>query len=186
MRFIAALVFSACAFGQATEVTLTPFSEGRALQSINAYDGSNNLISTCYAVSTLTNGPRAATKVSVSSATNANPAVLTSTGHGFNTISRPSVTISGATGNWAAINITTIATVIDANTFSIPVDSTTFGALAGTVVFTTTAPRQTVAEWAVMRYFYTGTNLISKVWLLGSSAFASKCSDSASTTNQIQ
>lgn len=185
MKFIAALVFSMCAFAQ-TEVSLTPFDEGPAVQVIYAYTGSN-IISACYAYSTITSGRRASTFVSISAATNANPVVFTSTGHGFNTNSRPNVTISGGTGNWTATNGTFVATVIDANTFSVPVNSTSLGALTGTVVFSTSAPRQTVAEWAVIRYFYDGSNnILSKVWLSGSSAFNVKCSDSASTTNQIQ
>jgi hypothetical protein len=71
--------------------------------------------------------------VSVTAATNANPAALTSTAHGLTTGQK--VTISGATGSWVPINGTWAVTVTGANTFTIPVDSTAFGALAGTVVF---------------------------------------------------
>jgi hypothetical protein len=44
------------------------------------------------------------------------------------------VSIVGGTGAWAAVNGAFIVTVISATTFSIPVNSTAFGALAGTVV----------------------------------------------------
>lgn len=152
------------------------------------YTGSN-LSSTCVSRSYEgPNSPRSRIKVSISAATNANPVVLTSTGHGFPTSSRPSVTISGGTGSWTAINLTnTTATVIDANTFSIAVDSTAFGALAGTITFTTTAARTTVAEWAVQKFAYdVSNNLIWSGWLTGSSGYASKCSDASSTTNNQQ
>jgi hypothetical protein len=54
----------------------------------------------------------------VTGATNASPIVITSAGHGLATGSV--VTISGVGGNTAA-NTTAVVTVIDANTFSIPV-----------------------------------------------------------------
>lgn len=143
------------------------------------------------------NTPRARIKVSISAATNANPVVFTSTGHGFPISSRPSVTISGGTGNWTAINgvwgdpgttnAANPATVIDANTFSIPVNSTAFGALTGTITFTTTAPRLTVGEWAVKKLVTSGGgNLIWVGWLGGDSGYTSKCSDATSTTNNQQ
>ena len=66
-----------------------------------------------------------------------NRAKLTSTAHGMVTGDR--VIISGATGSWTPINGSFSVTRIDADTFTIPVDSTTFGALTGTVVM---APRK--------------------------------------------
>jgi hypothetical protein len=72
------------------------------------------------------------TTKAITAATNANPAVLTSANHGFAVGDKIRLNISGATGNWAPINGATVAiTVINANTFSVPVDSTTFGALTG-------------------------------------------------------
>lgn len=81
--------------------------------------------------------------VSIFSATNANPVVLTtfsSIPHFFTTGQQ--ITITGGTGAWAAINGTWPVIVISATTFSIPVNSTAFGALAGTIVATssTTSP----------------------------------------------
>ncbi len=68
----------------------------------------------------------------VASATATNPAVLTSVvAHLLPTGLQ--VNISGATGNWAPINGTFTVTRLSANTFSIPVDATGFGALTGTV-----------------------------------------------------
>lgn len=70
----------------------------------------------------------------VSAATNANPVVITCAGHGLTT--GDNVLFVGATGLWEPLNDTVfVATVIGANTFSVPLDSTAFGALTGTIQF---------------------------------------------------
>lgn len=71
--------------------------------------------------------------ITISAATNANPVVFTANAHGLST--GDGITISGGTGNWAAVNGSWTITVTGANTFSIPVDSTTFGAITGTLVY---------------------------------------------------
>lgn len=177
----------AVAFSQ--EGPIVSLSEGPPVypyQLVLGYTGTN-LIYVCYARTISTTGFRAATQVSITAASNASPVSFTSTGHGFNASSRPKVTISGATGNWTPINGTFTATITGANTFTIPVDSTTFGALTGTIVFTTTAPRTTVAEWAVQQFAYDGSNnVISKVWLNGSTGLSAKCSDATNSATNIQ
>ncbi len=81
-------------------------------------------------------GTTTANGLTISSATNANPAVLTTvTNHSY--ISGDVIKISGGTGSWTAINGTFTVTVTAANKFSIPVDSTSFGALSGTPVVNT-------------------------------------------------
>jgi hypothetical protein len=179
------LAVGSCLFAQ-PEVRLSQGAPQEGYQAVYATDGSGNVISVCTSQSIDNTGIRARTKVSISAATNANPVVFTSTGNGFTLNTRPNITISGATVGWVTVNSTFVATVIDANTFSIPIDSTAFGALSGTLVFTTTAPRQTVAEWSVVRYFFSGTNILSRVWLGGTSAYNNKCTDTVSTTNNIQ
>jgi hypothetical protein len=125
--------------------------------------------------------------IAISAATNASPVVFTSTGHGFALNSRPQVIVSGGTGNWAVVNGTFTATLVDANTFSIPVNSTAFGAVTGTLIFRTTAPRLNVWEWAVELYAYDGSsNLISRTWLTGSTGTGLRCSDAALSTTNIQ
>lgn len=183
MRFLLFIVMASVACAQdAQNVTVTQEPPRVAYQTINGYSGTK-LVYSCTARSTVTTGPRSLLSVSISAASNASPVSLTSTGHGFDTSSLPKVTISGGTGNWTAINGTFTATVTGANTFTIPVDSTTFGALAGTITFTTTAPRTGVAEWSVLKLAYDGSgNLIGTYWLNGSPAFVSKCSDAALTT----
>lgn len=71
----------------------------------------------------------------VSTISKANPAVVTTaTAHGFS--GTPIINILGATGTgWSAVNATFTITVTGANTFSIPVDSTGFGTLGGTVYY---------------------------------------------------
>lgn len=72
------------------------------------------------------------TASAITAASNAAAASLTSTAHGLQTGN--SVTISGATGSWTPINDTFSVTRTGADTFTIPVDSTTFGALTGSPV----------------------------------------------------
>ena len=98
------------------------------------------------------------------------------------------VTISGATGTgWVSgattVNGTFVATIIDANSFSIPVNTTGNGTLAGTVLFTTNAPRLAMNEWSVKKFVYDGSNnLIWSGWLGGTSNFNQKCSEATSTS----
>lgn len=76
--------------------------------------------------------------VAVSGITKANPAVVTtSVVHGLAVGTPLLVTISGATGTgWTAINSIFAVTVLTQTTFSIPVNSTGFGTLGGTVIVT--------------------------------------------------
>jgi hypothetical protein len=177
------LLFVCAAFALAQDGPNTNPTEGPPMigyEQVFNYTGAN-LTSVCTARATLDTRNR--TAVSISAVSKANPAIVTSTGHGFAVSARPQVTISGATGTgWTAINATFTATVIDADTFSIPVDSSGFGTLAGTVRFTTTAPRSTVAEWSVQLFAYSSSTLIWKGYLNGNAALSSKCSDAASTT----
>jgi len=182
MKILFVLAVSVCAWAQeqGSPVNQVDGPPVTALQAVLGYSGTN-LVYTCYARSVLQN--RTSRSVSISAATNNNPVVFTSNTHGFAIGSRPSVTISGGTGNWTAINGTSVATVVDANSFSIAVDSTSFGALTGTITFTTTAPRLTVAEWSVKKLTYDGSNnLIFVGWQGGTQSYSQKCSDATGTT----
>ncbi len=167
-----------------TAVNIQPGPPSIPVQESYNYSG-GLLTYICYARSV--NPNRLTTSVAVSAASNANPVVLTSTGHGLDLKSRPFVRISGAGTGWTAINGDFTATVIDANTFSIPVNSTAFGALAGTVVFKTNAPRKGVSEHAVLEFKYDASNnLVGKFWLNGSTTFTNACSSGGGSTTQIQ
>ena len=181
----AILILAGGALAQQQVVTVN----GPATQTINVYNGSNVLIANCTAYSVVTTGQRAAVKVPITVATQATPTVLTAVGHGFATGTRPSITISGVTGTgYTAINATWKATVASVDTFSVPFDSHLLAAPTLTnAVFTTTAPRSTIAEWAVRLFLYdTNSNLTVMPWLNGTSAYNQKCSDYSSTTEVLQ
>lgn len=99
--------------------------------------------------------------ITVTAASNANPVSFTATAHGITWVSgsfaTPVVTISGATGAWAVINGEWVATPTSADAFTIPVNSTSLGALAGTLVVTTSSPRITEAVWRVEKSVFDGT-----------------------------
>ncbi|MFI5461061.1 MAG: hypothetical protein ACHRXM_37110, partial [Isosphaerales bacterium] len=71
----------------------------------------------------------------ISAASNAAAAVLTSVAHGLPVGTTYSASFSGATGNWTPINGIHAIIPLTVDTFSIPVDSTTFGALTGSPVY---------------------------------------------------
>jgi hypothetical protein len=185
MKVLTLLLFAIpvwCQNGQPVRVNDDPSSD--AVTKVFILTGSNTT-AICFAMSSV--GNRADRQVSISAATNANPVVFTSTGHGFSISSRPAISIKGATGSWTPVNTannkTVTATIIDANTFSIPVDSTAFGALTGTLTFGTSAPRTTVAEWAVQKIAYDGSNNpIWSGWVNGTTTYTQLCTDASSTT----
>jgi hypothetical protein len=80
----------------------------------------------------------------ITAASNADPAVLTSAAHGLATGDR--IAVTGATGLWAPLNGTWPITRVDEDTFSVPVDSTGFDDLTGTVVATTTSALVTIQQ----------------------------------------
>lgn len=175
--------FGFCVFGAASAYAADS-CDAVGIQKV--FDSASPMTYLCCAQSFSDSSIRRGTQVSISSVSKANPAVITSTAHGFPISARPQVTIAGATGTgWTGINGSFTATVIDADTFSIPVDSSAFGTLGGTVYFTTTAPRLSIAEWAVQKFVYSGTTLIWSGWLGGAASFNQKCSlASSSSTNQ--
>ena len=69
----------------------------------------------------------------ISAVSQANPAVMTKVGHGLVTGNK--VLISGFTGAWVPANGLWAVVYVSADTFSIPVDSTAFGAIAGSPVY---------------------------------------------------
>lgn len=186
---VAVLCLTAAAVLSAQEGSTVSVSAGpppNGWQVVYVYTG-GNLDYRCFAKSFVATGTRAVTSVTISAGSNANPVSLTSTAHGFDSNSRPLVIITGGTGNWTAINGTWIATVTGANTFTIPVNSTSFGAFAGSVRFTTTAPRIGQAEWAVQKFAYdVDNNLVGQYWLNGSTGVQAKCTDGALTTTNLQ
>ena len=147
---------------EGTTTNQTGGTPNRAFQRLFYYDGSSNLQYICVALSV---NPRT-TLPTATAATLASPTVITSTGHGLDATTNPEIRITGATATWADINETWTATIIDANSFSVPFNASSgvsaFGAQAWTI--TTAAPRTTLAQWAIQRLTYTGTSLTGSHW----------------------
>lgn len=125
------------------------------------YGGGNNLIYTGYAKSF-----QPTTTFTYGTLTTANPCQITITGHGLTT--GQSVVITGGSGNWAGLNGTWIATVVDANNITVPVNSSAYtGSFAGTIQ--TNAPLTTQPIWAIQKNMYNGSNqLVASAWAGGS------------------
>lgn len=94
----------------------------------------------------------------------ATTSLVFSAGHGFHSDSNPYVTVSGGTGAWAGVNGTWIATYVNSTTVTIPVNSSGFGAVAGTIVVKSKAPRLTQPVWAVWRVKITSGAAVSSIW----------------------
>ncbi len=102
----------------------------------------------------------------ITAATNANPVVFTKTAHGLTT--GTVITLFGGTGAWSAVNGSFVITSTGANTFSIPVDSTAFGALTGTITASglpfTATPAFNALSAAFLDGFYIVTQLASRTF----------------------
>ena len=164
--------WSQTSYGVNTEGSIVNQSSGpprRADQALYYFNGAGYLEYVCKAWS---RQPTPSTVV-VASATNANPVVFTvSAGHKFGDFATlgatvtPVVQISGATGSWGAVNGVWKATVLSATTFSIPVNSTSFGAYpVSGITFRTQSPLHNAAVWSIQRFFYDASNrLIASGW----------------------
>lgn len=89
----------------------------------------------------------------VSGISNANPGVITfAANHGLHIPSTPRVTISGLTGGWASVNGSRILQPVATNTAQIVgVDTSGLGAVAGSPVVSTLAPRLSDNIWAIKK-----------------------------------
>ena len=112
-------VFSQNFFDKMSELTLQSYTNGVVIRD-NTWS--------------LTSGSN--TNIAIASATNANPAVLTVTaGHNFATGQVVSLDFTGYTGSWTSLNGVHFATALSSTTLSVPIDSTSFGALTGTPTY---------------------------------------------------
>lgn len=146
---------------EGTPVQVSPLPFYRPVYTLQFYDGSNRLEYICRAYSASSNG-----SFSVSSATAANPGVFTSASNGLfvtSVTNRPKITIAGGTGNWAAANGSWVAVPISTTTFSLldstgtALNTTGFGALTGTVVMSTNAPKINDYVWFLTKLAYDGS-----------------------------
>lgn len=100
----------------------------------------------------------------VTSVSKANPGVVTVTAHGLTTGN--TVFVSGASGDWAALNGIQIVTSTGANTFTIPINTTAFaGSFDG--IIQTYSPQTSQPIWAIQKLFYSGTSVIRTAWAQG-------------------
>lgn len=76
--------------------------------------------------------PNSATRKSVSAATNTSPVKLTVSTHGL--ADGDTVSFTGATGSWVPLNRSFAVTVVDADNITVPLDSSAFSTLTGTVL----------------------------------------------------
>lgn len=177
-------------WSQGAPVTINPFPANVMPTQIFTYSGALPI----YQCITKPNGPWNGVSVPASfswtkaAATFTNVVVLTnvgtvttSTAHGLR-VGNP-VTISGATVD-ADLNASyVIATVPSTTTFTIATVSVANATYTdATLVLTTTAPRSTAAIWAVQKFLYDGSNLISTAWATGSPT-ANQICDNAATLN---
>lgn len=132
-----------------------------AWSSINDYDGSSNLIYFGYALSRQPN----AVTLTGATISKAASGVVTFVAHGLQ--SDQSVTIAGGTGDWAGVNGAQKITKIDADTFSIPINTSGYaGTFAGTV--TTTAAQTNALCWSIQKNYYDGSNRLTRsAWANG-------------------
>ena len=180
MKTLLLMLAAITAYGQ-TEVRISQKSPDTGYQMILGYSGTN-VIYICKAASIQKTSP----SIAIASATNANPVVFTvSGGHGFDSATspaaKPSITVSGGTGQWVVANATWTATILSSTTFSVPLNSTAIGAMTGTIVFTTRAPRTTDPVWSVQAFTYDGSNnLTGGAWAIGTPSFTQTCTGSPS------
>jgi hypothetical protein len=88
----------------------------------------------------------------ITGASNSNPVIMTAAANGLDPYFNinngegagkgPQVSISGGTGDWAAVNGTWHATIDKSNPngFSVPIDTTSFGSITGHLTFSATPP----------------------------------------------
>lgn len=130
-----------------------------AWTTVNDYAGGSNLIYSGMARST-----QAVTTFTVASFSKANPGVMNIVGHGLT--NGMTVTISGATGDWAGVNGIQVVTVVDANNVSVPVNTTAYtGSFNGSV--TTSGPLTTQAVWAIQKSAYNISNQVTATFWAG-------------------
>ena len=155
---IALFLVGAQCFGQEPKGSLVNISAGapgNPVVMFNFYLASNTTPDyICIAPSVVNS-----TSFTITSATAANPGVFTASGYGlFVSGARytPTVTIAGATGSWVSANATWVLVPVSSTTFTLAnqttgtaFNTTGFGALTGTVIASTTAPRTNIGNWTI-------------------------------------
>lgn len=153
--------------------------------SLNYYDGSNQLIYVCQARSvqpTYIFTIAGSTLTDVAVASNVGTAT-TASAHGLQVGN--SFTIYESTVDTDLNATYVVATVSSTTTFTFTtVDVADATYTDAFMKLSTTAPRSSAANWAIIRYTYTSSNLTAVAWAGGTTADTSICDDRASLDYQ--
>ncbi len=122
-------------------------------------------------VTAATAGNLLGTKTAISAISNAAAAVMTYAALTPALASTQLVLISGFTGNWAPANGVWPITVASPTTFSIPIDSTGFGVIAGTPVFQIGVARPVRIDHAVLVATVGGATTRKPLRIVGSTTY---------------
>ena len=170
---------------QGQQVTISQGPKITVYQKLLFYSGTN-LAYVCTALS----GQGMQTSLNITTATNANPGVFTSTAHGFDLTTNPRVTFATAPTGWSALTVGSwIVVPINANTFSLrgaetgtALDTSGFGAWSGTYAMKTYAPRTNQNVWQIEKFQYDGSNnLVSSLTGYVNGSATNKCDDRTAT-----
>jgi len=163
------------------------------LTTLLDYGGGSNLVYRGWAMSAQ---GRHSTLSPIAAFSQAGPGVMTFTvAHGLNydtadskATAQPSVAISGGTGNWTAVNgiwifqptsatAGTLASVVGG--LLTQLDTSTFGAVTGTLVVNTLSPRTSDPVWSIQYFVYLSSG--AQTW----SGWPAQALGAGTPTNQL-
>lgn len=104
--------------------------------------------------------------------------------HGFSLRSYPSITLSGMTGSWAALNGVHRATVVSSTVITVPINSSGFGAVTGTLSAVTKAARLTQPIWGVKVLFTSISSGLPEFEGWAINGFSNVCTDPTTLSYQ--
>jgi hypothetical protein len=160
MKYLMIPLFAIAAWAQEGQpVSISPAPVPQAFTTITHYT-SGNPDRVCKARST-----QDVFTITTSAISNANPGVITATAHGFyydsgntSVVQKFVVFISGLTGSWAPLNGLQVVFASSANALTSTVNTTAYGAVTGTAVVSSRAPRVTASIWSVLTTVYDSSN----------------------------
>jgi hypothetical protein len=167
VKLLYSLLFASVCFAQSQNVRISQSPADDAFTVITHFTAGNPDY-VCKARST-----QNISVVTVSAISNANPGIMTATGHGFYYNSSGPVAqhfaafISGLTGNWLPLNGLHTLYASSADALTTDVDTSTFGAVTGTIVVSTRAPNTKAKVWAVQSLGFDGSspaNPVLQAW----------------------
>lgn len=142
-----------------------------AWTSVLDYDGGGLLVYSGKARSQQAGRDGAPASLTVASATRGATTTFTVTAHGLGSGNRVAIASNTLSG-WTGLNGNTyIITVVDANSFTIAVNSSGFNAGGFDGAMTTQDPQTSQPQWSIQKLYYDGSSrLIRSTWAYGSQA----------------